>query len=230
MSETQKTLPSQKTLVNEAKSSAQKGDAKGMLKAFAESRVLDGIRRRLDFNWSESIHEMDRDQIIGDTVDAFYDAIQKGTSINDVSAWLSKAASNMAVEFFNVRERHSGLEGDAIQARDEHEPREISQRERNARRRRCLEIARGLLPQISVSENVRKVMDFIFDAVEQGVQDLQPIEVARALGLKETSIREWISRGFERLTSRAKEAGYTREEYELIRIEIEDAEGDRNDE
>jgi DNA-directed RNA polymerase specialized sigma24 family protein len=212
----------QEHALQRAKEAAQAGDPKGMLEALVESRVMDGLRRRLDFNWDPTIHPMDRDQIVGDTVDAFYAAVQRGDTISNVTAWLSKVAGNRATEFYRRLQDESALDEDGSQDRDENVPREITDAERDARRRRCLEVARGLLPMISASENVRRVMAFIFDAVEQRIEDLQPVEIARALGLNRSSVRTWIDRGFERLAARAKEAGFTREEYELIKLQIED--------
>jgi DNA-directed RNA polymerase specialized sigma24 family protein len=193
-----------------------------MLEAFVESRVLEGLRRRVEYAWGQHIHPMDCDMIVGETVDAFYAAANRGDAIRDVGGWLSKVASNKASEFHRARQSAEPLDPDGHPARESDAEREITPAERQARRQRCLAVARSLLPLLSVSDNIRRVMAFIFDAVEQGVEDLQPVEVARALGVKESSIRTWIARGFDRLAARAKEAGYTRDEYELIQIEFED--------
>ena len=213
----------QKQSLEKAKVAAKVGDPKGMLEALVESRVLDGLRRRLDFAWGNHIHPMDCDNLVGDTIDAFYAAVQRGEPIGNISAWLSKVVTNLASAFNRDRQFTQELDAAGMPAREENEPRELTEAEREARRRRCLEVARSLLPLLSVSDNIRRVMAYIFDAVEQRVEDLQPVEIARALGVKEGSVRTWIARGFERLTARAKEAGYTRDEYELIQAEFEES-------
>jgi DNA-directed RNA polymerase specialized sigma24 family protein len=214
----------QQRALQRAKETARAKDPKGMLEALAESGILDGLRRRLDFSdWGNLIHHIDRDEIVGKTVDEFYRRLSTGEEISHVSGWLAKVVKNKAAEFYRERQDEPGelneLDAAGVPARPDNRPRsqteEEREAERDARRKRGLELARGLLPELSVSMNIKRVMAFIFDAVEQKVEDLQPIDIARALGLNPNSVRKWIERGFERLAARAREKGYTTQEFNL---------------
>jgi hypothetical protein len=80
----------QKQALQRAKEAAQAKDPKTMLAALAESRILDGLRRRLDFsNWGGLIHHIDRDLIVGEAVDNFYQRVSAGEEIGHVSGWFS---------------------------------------------------------------------------------------------------------------------------------------------
>jgi DNA-directed RNA polymerase specialized sigma24 family protein len=214
----------QQQALQRAKEAARAKDATGMLEALAESGIMDGLRRRLDFSdWGNLIHHIDRDEIVGKAVDEFYRRLTNGEEIAHVSGWFTKVVKNKAAEFYRERQDEPGelseLDAAGVPARPQNRPRsqteEEREGERDARRKRGLELARGLLPELSVSMNIKRVMAYIFDAVEQRVEDLQPIDIARALGLNPDSVRKWIERGFERLAARAREKGYTTQEFNL---------------
>jgi DNA-directed RNA polymerase specialized sigma24 family protein len=135
--------------------------------------------------------------------------------VRNVTAWLSKVAAARVSDFHRRRQRHQGLAPGQPEDRPENVPAEGGEERRARLRRRCLEIARGLLPQVSSSDNLRRVMEYLFDAIERQVEDLSYAQIARDLGLDPASVRKWVERGLQRLTARARAAGYTREDFDL---------------
>ena len=69
-----------------------------------------------------------------------------------------------------------------------------------------IRIARELLPKVGEGQ-VRDVMELLIDAVEDGLPDLPPSDIAKALGIKENAARALLSRGTKRLRRLAEERG-----------------------
>jgi DNA-directed RNA polymerase specialized sigma24 family protein len=228
----------QQQALERAKEAAKVKDVEGMLKELAQSGILDGLLRRLEFSdWGNLIHPIDRDEIVGKAVDDFYRRLSNGEEIGHVSGWFTKVVKYKAADFYRERQDEPGQLSDvdaaSVQARPENRPstqsEEEREAERDARRKRGLELARGLLPELSISTNIKRVMAYIFDAVEQRVDDLQPIDIARALGLNPDSVRKWIERGFDRLAARAREKGYTTQEFNLAEFPGRGGDGDEGE-
>ena len=185
---------------------ANAGEPVRMLEELFATPVLDGLQRHLLKKW-KFLRQDDHTarDIVADAVDALYAHVRKASSVRNVAAWLIKVSDRKAYEAHKQRQgevpRDPGLlDGEPAKDRfvDAPDPGEL--------RARALSVARSLLPQLG-QQNVQRVMEYIFDAVEAGCEDLTNTEIAEALGLRANTVAKLKQRGFERLARAAKDSG-----------------------
>ena len=211
-------IESQKGALEMAKDAASRKDATSFLRCLHESGFMAGAKLRLRDKYSGKFDNEKTHEILTVAADKFYEAIAGGRKILYPGSYLWKTVDNMAldicraeVDFFSIEEAdakgelvpYNRKEATTYKESDEDD-------DDNRRREKGIEIARSLLPKIG-SDNVQKVMEYIINAVEEGVEDLANKEISEALGLSEESIRKWKQRGFERLKRAAIETGYRKE-------------------
>jgi DNA-directed RNA polymerase specialized sigma24 family protein len=205
-----------------AAEAAATGDAWGAVEALWRSPVLDGVVQRIRQRWPW-LPDDDVDRATTEAFEAFHATVRRGERVRDPVHWLSRTARNRAAQIMRDRARevpqdptrvthwdHDG-EPEAVLAADE-------------RRSRAVAHARRLLPRLGQA-NVQAVMEVVLDAVERRVPSLSVIDIARALGQSQESVKVWYWRGFDRLTRLAAEEGLAAEDFQLERIDDEEEEG-----
>ncbi len=204
----------------EAKESAKRGDPVGMLTALATSLALDRMAQTLEKKWRSSSLDYDQAQLlVGQAVDEFYDAVRSGRAVMDVPGFIYKAAWNHAHDRWQKLRRERVTDptvmSQAIES-SEHEdppsgPWSLPPEER---RRRALAIARSQLSQLG-QHNIQRVLGYLFDAIEQGREEVPHREIADTFGLSVDTVKKSIERGFQRLTKIAREKGLADEDFQL---------------
>lgn len=218
-----------KRTLEKAKEAAVQKDVRTFLQLIHDSRFLDGAKRTLEAKYEGALDRERIHEIISVAVDKFYEVASEGKKILFPAAYLWKILRAVAYDTCQNAKKYVSIEGigkgDVISECLCESYGESSKGERDKRKKDGIRIARSLLPKMG-SENVQKVMGYIIDAVEAGVEDISSHEIADALGLSEGSIRKWKQRGFERLERAAIEEGY-RKEF-LRDIALEDIDEDQD--
>lgn len=191
-----------------------------------ESGLIDGIVRRLVANW----RLLDRPAIedaVAEAALGLYDALTDGKTIRDPAAWLWKVAKAAALRRHN--ELRARADADQLASRTEAEMESTDGVSKDILRSEALAVARSVLPRLGQTSLV-SVMDLVFDAVERGIPDLQPKEIAEILGLNSDVVRQSLHRGFQRLARIAEQDGLQLSTDELAtQIELQEHEEEPDD-
>jgi DNA-directed RNA polymerase specialized sigma24 family protein len=179
------------------------GDPRALetIKRLFVSGFVDGLVRRLDRAWRLLDHGAIEDAV-ADAVLALYDMLASARKVGSAEAYVFKVAQNRAK-----------LLHDALTHRDDHHDFDVADSAQSAGdagyvdlRPEALRIARRLLPRLGQT-NIQRVMAMVLDAVESDVADIRPSEIAEALGLSHSVVRQSLHRGFQRLERLASEEG-----------------------
>ena len=163
-----------------------------MLEALHNAGVLDGIARYIAAHWSDFDFE-DATLFVAAAVDRLYAKIRAGEHVRNVSAFLFKVALNKASDAYEEKKHHVSVE-DAGELPDRAQPGgPAAPLPRAQLVAKALELARSFLPELG-QENIQRVMAFDLEAVQKGVEDLPAKEVADALALTESTVRQCRSR------------------------------------
>jgi DNA-directed RNA polymerase specialized sigma24 family protein len=186
---------------------AAAGNIKEMLAILYESGFLDGLERKMHFDWPRVPIEDIDNMVIAAAVDDLYSAIGKGKVIYKPGAYLYKAAKNRAIKF--TQQQQSILEDLIRESRvvdsfeDPFEER-IEPLDDEYLLGRAIQEARRLLPKLG-QENVQRVMSYVLDCIAARVIDVSPTEIAESLGLLPGTVSVNLHRGFDRLKRVATE-------------------------
>ena len=197
-------------LLEQAREAARRGQPHRMIEALTLSGFTAGLLRRFQSQWPR----MPRSEIeehIARAVDDAYAALSAGRRVTNLTAWIFKASHNRIHDHWRSDFSRRVDNPDVLDEvaaptpltdgeRAEHE------REAEGHRLEAIRLARGLLPKIGQGQVV-DVMSVVIDAVEAGVADLSPADVAQATGTSPDAARALISRGFNRLARAARDAG-----------------------
>jgi len=191
------------------------GDPRGMVEALYQSGAFDGLTRRIGHKWNFLSTHKEVDYIIGQAVDVLYRDVSSGKKISNIVAFLYKVANNKANDYWQIWQREHetplDLEYPSYTLLDSL----AEEQERDRKKERAISIARSLLPQLG-QQNLRAVMSYLLEAVAMGYEDVSNEEIAEALGLSLDTVRQSLSRGFQRLERKAKEAGLTDQNFDFI--------------
>jgi DNA-directed RNA polymerase specialized sigma24 family protein len=219
-------------LLEVAQAAAGQANPERMLEALAGSGFLDGLVRRLEHKWGAKLPRIEIDDCVANAVDSAYAAVRSGRSVQNLGAWLWKAANNMADDRWrsDYRLRHGSTEAVPDLADDAIPDVERRTRDDLAEHRRAEAIrwARQLLPRIGQGQIVA-VMELVVDAVERGLPDMPAAAIAEAIGISADAARTLLSRGLERLKREAQRAGIEFPE-DLGQIELDRDDADNVDE
>lgn len=228
--------PEQNEALQRARKAAHDKKPVEMVEALYESHLLDGLVRTTEDQWS-ALSFQDAEDVVAEAVDALYTKVASGGAVGGIVSFLRKVVQNKACDLHRVKKQHilmpppdlelainktAAIEavtdcGDAQpNGHPEPEPLDWEQRKRIA-----LATARSLLPRLG-QENVRRVMAYIFDAVEAGQEDISSPDIADALGLTSDTVRQARHRGFERLQRIAKEEKLVDKDFNLAALAGED--------
>ena len=194
-------------LLEKAQQAVNRGDLVEMLDNLTASGYLDGLTRRLQKKWGDSLPWSEVDDCIAQAVAA---ACAAG-NIRNLGAWLWKVATNTANDkwqsYYARRETFDdatmavGVEaGETFPERADREELE------RVRRKEAIRIAREFLPRIGEGK-VLDVMEIVIDAAENGLPDLPASSIAEAVGISDNAARTLVSRGLKRLHRLAEQEG-----------------------
>lgn len=199
------------SLLAQAQRAINRGDVVEMLGALHESRYLDGLTRRLQKKWGNSLPSFEIDDCIAQATDSACAAASQGRTIRSLGAWLWKAADKIADDKWRLDYRRraefdhatvSSVRGSEETDRE----REKRQALEELRHREGIRIARELLPQIGEGQ-VRDVMELVIDAAENRLPDLPSSEIAETLEISKSAARALVSRGTKRMRRLAEQEG-----------------------
>ena len=204
-------------LEQEVVSTASAGKPIEMLEALYASRFLDGLTRRMRSKWKGLIAD-DVDDAVAMAVGVLYRDVKEGKVVSDPFGYLWRVTDRKA---FSIRQQRTDERAtdpvnlDRIESEpDLSDDDEARGEDGTILRKKTVEIARSLLPQIGQA-NVVKVMEFILEAIEQGAEEITTGQIVEATGLSSENARQCKSRGFRRLERAAKEAGYVGMDFDL---------------
>lgn len=196
-------------LLQLAQESVNQGDVISMLEYLTECHFVDGLTRRLQSNWGTKLPPTEIEECVAQAVDSAVTAASSGRKIHNLGAWLWKSANNIAYDIWRTEyarrvSLNDGSEADfsgSIEARSTiQEQQELEE----SRLREAIRRARVLLPKFGRGQ-LRKLMSFFIDAVEERVPDLPSQSLADSLGIKENAARSLLSRGLRRLRRMSEE-------------------------
>lgn len=224
----------QRSLLAQAKAAGSKGDDKAMVKLLVESRLLGGLHYRLAAKISGHSGQVCDDDDVDDALDLavtnLFSVLSAGQPINDVGAFLFRAAERRAVDLHRQRQRASVRDPSTLTAVAGEDRsilhkliREDDQKLMTgdpdaiaaARRRSGLKIVRRLLPEMKLVRS-QQVIEYILDAMANGVEEVPTDHIAEALGITSEAARKARERGFIRLKKLAIKHGYSTGALECI--------------
>lgn len=194
---------------------ARAGDPVEMIRSLYASRILDKLAFRIHSEYFGKLTKEDIDECLAEAVADAFQTLSRGDPINFLVAYLLKATRNMACDLAILKpEPMSDELADALAA---DQPRHtIAERQiRDHLRVAALAHARRLLPLIG-QENIRRVMEVILDAIEQGVVDLTDARIAELTDLSEETVRRLKNRALQRLRHQAELAGFDLNQYQVL--------------
>ncbi|MCZ8391586.1 sigma-70 family RNA polymerase sigma factor [Achromobacter xylosoxidans] len=196
-----------KALVKQAEAAARRGDAVGMVNCLFKGKTVDLLVWKVGQEYYGKLASEEIRDCVAEAVAACYASLASGKSITNLVGYLLRAARNIAIDL--VAEFESNGTRDAATIPDWSDPAGDAARDaaRMALRHEALERARSLLPQLG-QENIRRVMEVVFDAVEKEIVDLSDQNIAEITGIQPETVRRLKNRGFERLRRLATDNGF----------------------
>jgi hypothetical protein len=199
--------------LDRARAAAAAGDAPGMLKALAESRILDGLTRRLERDWKETLDHEDRHAVIAAAVDALYDAVRRGERVIFIGGFLYKVTLASADKRHRAKQREAATSPEEMDALRRDEAEQEAETEGDApsaewdesQRSEAVARLRRLVPRCG-GPNIQNVLNIILDALERRIPHLGNTEIEAATGLTPGNVRKCRMRGLRRLERLAREA------------------------
>ena len=210
MSEKHPGIDTAPQLLQTAQDAVNRGAVLEMLEALTASRYLDGLTRRLRYDW-RSLPSAELDDCVAYAVDAACAAAFRGRRIGNLGGWLFKAASNTANNRWQRDySRRKDIDPDSLQGSieaRETSPDAVAVPElREEHRKEAIRIARKLLPRIGEG-HVVDVMELLIDAAENQLPDLPSSSIAAQLRISPSAARALLSRGRKRLRRLAVQEG-----------------------
>lgn len=199
-----------KTKLLEAQDALNRGDPVEMLSALFDSFFLDGLAKRLQKRWDDSLPSAEIDECIAKAVDSAIDAASKGKGVQNLGAWLWKVSINIAETKWrqDYRLRQEPKEDLTAVFQKEHIFERIEREKlEDARRKEAIRAAQKLLPKVGEGK-IRDVMELIIDAAMNEIPDLPSSAIAEPLGISNDAARSLTSRGLRRLRRLAEQEGF----------------------
>ena len=165
------------------------------------------LQRKLPFVGQEDVFA---ESVTEEAFDQLIDAVSRGLSITNPSAWMYKVTWRIAQRRLQMTESishdresvidilHGGLTNPDTIAYKEHQHAALV--------KVALNHAHRLLPRIGTGQ-VLRVMDLFLEAVESGIADLPPSVIADTIGISVPHARTLLHRGLSRLRREAAREG-----------------------
>ena len=150
--------------------------------------------------------------VIGEAFDSAVSSINRGGEIRHFPKWFYKTVRRVAAKRLGQIENVDfGVDVDATPDTKSSDPFALKERERQDERnealvQHALAHAHKMLPRVGTGQ-VRDVMEIFLEAVRNGLPDYPPSEIAKALGIPESSARTLLHRGLTRLHREAEREG-----------------------
>lgn len=224
----------QRSLLVEAKVAGTKGDDRLMVKNLVESRLLAGLHHRLAAKISarsgRRCDEDDVDDALDLAVTNLFSTLSMGWRVSDIGAFLYRAAERRAVDLHRRRRETSISDPSTLTAKAGADDSILDKLAREddqmfavgdpdagaaARRKSGLKIVRRLLPEMKLARS-QQVIEYILDAMADGVEDISDEKIGEALGITTEAVRKARERGFARLKKLAIKHGYSTGALECI--------------
>ena len=183
---------------------------KVMIKALFVSGFIDGLVRRLVSRWKKlPSHEIE--VCVAEAVLNAFIKVSGNGRISNLGGWLWKSAFNNA--YMCWQKHYKGRASKNIDVENYQDADsfytvedEYTDERREEIRREAVRLARSLILRIGGGQ-IEDVMEMVIDAVDKGISDLSPQEIGDALGISPDSVRQLLSRGFNRLRREAQKDG-----------------------
>ena len=194
-------------LLERAQQAVNRGDLVEMIDNLTASGYLDGLTRRLQKKWGDSLPQSEVDDCIAQAV---AEACAAG-NIRNLGAWLWKVATNTANDKWqSYYARREDLDDTTmpfgLEAGETFPEREKREKLEEVHRKEAIRIAREFLPRIGEGQMI-DVMEIMIEAVENGLPDLPASSIAEAVGISNNAVRTLVSRGLKRLRRLAEQEG-----------------------
>lgn len=186
---------------------AKSNNPKEMLRILYHSGFIDGLERMMESKWSSICKEDLDSMVIAAAIDDYYEAVTHGKKVLNPGGYIFKAANNRASLFYKQQKKlFDRIEHTAsgIQKSEDLFIEDPTIYDYEFCLQRCLQEARRLLPRLG-QENVQKVMNYMFNCIEEKNYDVKPADIAVSLGIDSSTVRVQLLRGFKRLERIAKE-------------------------
>jgi len=215
-----------KEYLEKAIDAAKAGDLRTALEALYLGHILDGLYRRLRKKWGKHSDDEIHDALAQALVQLL-EKVVEGEQVLSPVAYLIKVSDGIASNAWKHNKRYSDVEIDRLRSPEINSNETPDDVDTNEITKQALTIARSFLPRLG-QENVQSVMEYIFDAVERGVEDVSNQEIGDALSLSQAVVRQSKVRGWQRLERVAEESGY-HINVTFLKESIEGQEGDDNE-
>lgn len=194
-------------LLKHAQAAARAGDAAGMVNCLFRGKTVDRLVWKLGQEFYGKLAPEEVRDCVAEAVASCYASLAAGKSVTNLVGYLLKVARNVAIDM--VADFESNGTRDAATVPDWRDAEGDVARDaaRAALQHEALQRARTLLPQLG-QENIRRVMEVVFDAVEKEVVDLSDQDIAEITGIQPDTVRRLKNRGFERLRRLAADNGF----------------------
>lgn len=195
-----------------AAAAARRGDAVGMIQALFAGGMADWLYWRTSKAY-RVLPAQDIQDCVAEAISDTFQVLAAGGRIQALPGYLLKAARNNALDMLSKRRDERSADMDSLPSVGDPTIDALRASAHELLRRDALAKARALLPRLGM-DNIRRVMEVIFDAIEQEIVDLRDSDIAAAVGLSEETAKRLKNRGFERLRRLAQDEGYELSQYE----------------
>lgn len=218
-------ISQQKVLINCAQNAATSGDYLTMLQCLFDSMLLEGFERHFTSKFpvigTNEVHDQ-----IGIATDDLCKKISKGERVGSIENYLYKVINNKLARRSAEKKRLSELSNTHENLSEPDFESEDQKEQSDEYRERLLKIIEGLVPRLKFV-NGQNVMRYILEAVRNGAHDVPSTEIADALGLTSTNVRQAKKRAFDRLARIVKEENLIDKSYEFPFLqELQEYRGD----
>jgi DNA-directed RNA polymerase specialized sigma24 family protein len=195
--------PDYRVALQQAQNAANKGDAWGMFNALPDSLIFDSYQNYFSSKYP-TVDESDLQNIIGKATDQLYDRITRKEKIRKIESYLWKIIDAELWGKIEEQKRFRSVDVEAIGINDNSIPSALTLEQKAKQKEYALALADSLVPRLG-QVNVQNVMRYILGCIRNGVQDINSNDIGEALDMKPATVRQFMKRGFERLTRICKE-------------------------
>ena len=198
------TIESQKAALQQARELAAVGNLDGMTNALYGSFIVDGLTARIERQW-RYLSKEDAQDAVAEAIKALYEKLRRGELVRDIGDFLFKVSNNKASDRNRHQKSERTVPPEAFDAGltskgpfgvgSIYPELQANGLDRELLKMEALTHARRLLPRLGQA-NIIPVMAMIFDAVEQGIEDLPSALIGEALGISTNTASVLRRRGF----------------------------------
>jgi len=200
--------------IRNAMDHAKEGDFNKFGVEVDNSKIIDGILAKYTRDFRTILTRDEIKGVITDSLLKLFETAQSRDLILHPASYLFKTVKHRCIDLIRSKKKSGEIhftheELEVFEKRIYEEGIEINEKEplTESEIKEGFKILKGMIPELG-NKNVKDVMGLVIEEAENGVEDLSSTQISEILGLNESSVRVWKSRGFERLKDRAKQKGY----------------------